>query len=49
MFKGTYDFLIDCHTNEEVSKVDFTRGKEPYKYQLGGVETVLRQYKGKLS
>lgn len=48
MFRGAYDFLIDCYENPEIERVDFTRGNEPYKYQLAGVETILKQYSGKL-
>lgn len=47
MFRGTYDFLIDCYQNDLIQKIDFTRGDESYKYQLAGKETVLKQYSGK--
>ena len=40
LFRGTYDFLIKQIQNESknVMQIDFTRGDEPYKYKLGGVE-----------
>lgn len=48
MFRGTYDFLLDCYQKSDIQKVDFTRGNESYKYQLAGVESTLKQYRGKL-
>lgn len=44
MFRGIYDFLIKNYEDDEIDKVDFTRGNESYKYQLAGVDTVLKQY-----
>lgn len=49
MFRGAYDFLIDCYQNDDIQQVDFTRGNESYKYQLAGEETVLKRYHGKIS
>ncbi len=46
MFRGIYDFLVECFNNNIVRQVDFTRGNETYKYQLAGVETKLKQYRG---
>ena len=46
LFRGTYDFLIKQIQNESknVMQIDFTRGDEPYKYKLGGVEMQLHNY-----
>lgn len=44
VFRGTYDFVVDCCDNEIISYVDFTRGDEPYKYKLNGEEDVLCSY-----
>lgn len=49
MFRGTYDFLIDCYQNDMIQQVDFTRGNENYKYQLAGVETVLKNFCGRIN
>lgn len=46
MFKGAYDFLLDCYQNDAIQRIDFTRGNESYKYQLAGEETILKQYCG---
>lgn len=46
LFRGTYDFLIKQIQNESknVMQIDFTRGDEPYKYKLGGIEMQLHNY-----
>ena len=45
MFRGSYDFIIECCNNPDIKCVDFTRGKEEYKYKLGGKEMELHTYK----
>lgn len=44
MFRGTYDFLVQCYRDSTLSEVDFTRGNEDYKYRLGGEESKLYKY-----
>ncbi len=47
MFRGAYDYILDCLKNE-IEMVDFTRGDESYKYQLNGEEMQLVHYYGHL-
>ena len=46
MFKGAYDFICDEINNKRhnVTQIDFTRGNEGYKLQLGGEELILNHY-----
>ena len=46
MFKGAYDFICEEINNKRynVTQIDFTRGDESYKFQLGGVELSLKHY-----
>jgi len=44
MFRGIYDFILDCSIKDEIREIDFTRGDEEYKYKLGGVETKLYNF-----
>ena len=46
MFKGAYDFICEEISNKRynVAQIDFTRGDESYKFQLGGVELPLNSY-----
>ena len=46
MFKGAYDFICEEINNKRynVAQVDFTRGNESYKFQLGGKELPLNSY-----
>lgn len=41
LFRGAYDFILDQYSDESIRVVDFTRGDEQYKYNLGGVEIKL--------
>lgn len=46
MFKGAYDFICEEINNKRynVSQIDFTRGNESYKFQLGGEELPLNNF-----
>lgn len=46
MFKGAYDFICEEINNKRynVAQIDFTRGNESYKFQLGGKELPLNNY-----
>ena len=46
MFKGAYDFICEEINNKRyhVAQIDFTRGNESYKFQLGGEELPLNSY-----
>ena len=46
MFKGAYDFICEEINNKRysVTQIDFTRGNEGYKFQLGGEELFLNNY-----
>lgn len=44
MFRGAYDFILMQYDNDDIKIVDFTRGNEQYKYNLGGVEIQLKSY-----
>lgn len=46
MFKGAYDFICEEINNKRynVTQIDFTRGNEDYKFQLGGEELPLNNY-----
>ena len=46
MFKGAYDFICEeiNHKRYHVTQIDFTRGNETYKLQLGGQELILHNY-----
>lgn len=44
MFRGTYDFLLECCKDPGVKEVDFTRGDEEYKYKLGGTDSEIRSF-----
>lgn len=41
MFRGAYDFILEQYDSREPRHIDFTRGNEQYKYDLGGSETTL--------
>lgn len=46
MFIGAYDFICEEINNKRynVTQIDFTRGNESYKFQLGGVELPINNY-----
>jgi len=44
LFRGAYDFILQCYENKEIEEVDFTRGNEDYKYKLAGTEIKLYEY-----
>ncbi len=44
MFRGAYDFILSQYDSDHPMKVDFTRGNEKYKYDLGGKEITLFSY-----
>ena len=44
MFKGIFDFIMQCHEDRSLREIDFTRGDEEYKRSLGGEETRLYQF-----
>lgn len=46
MFKGSYDFICEeINTKKHnVTQIDFTRGSEDYKFQLGGKELLINNY-----
>lgn len=46
MFKGAFDFICEEIQNNKykVKQIDFTRGNEAYKFQLGGKELLLNNY-----
>ena len=46
MFKGAYDFICEEINSKKhnVTQIDFTRGNEVYKFQLGGKELTLHNY-----
>jgi len=41
MFRGAYDYIVSTYNDNNVEIVDFTRGNEQYKYNLGGTEKRL--------
>ena len=45
MFRGAYDYIVSTANDPSIESVDFTRGNEPYKFQLGGSETLLENYR----
>ena len=46
MFKRAYDFICEEINNKRynVTQIDFTRGDENYKFQLGGEALFLNHY-----
>ena len=44
LFRGAYDFILEEYENDLIQTIDFTRGNEQYKYNLGGVEVNLYSY-----
>lgn len=44
LFRGAYDFIRMQYDEDNVAVVDFTRGNEQYKYNLGGVEVNLQSW-----
>lgn len=44
MFRGIYDFIMENCCDNNIKKLDFTRGDEEYKYKLGGKEIRLYDF-----
>ena len=44
LFRGAYDFILEQYSDDSIRVVDFTRGDEQYKYNLGGVEVNLESW-----
>lgn len=44
MFRGAYDFILGMYSDDTIRIVDFTRGDEQYKYNLGGKEKILESF-----
>lgn len=45
LFRGAYDFILEQYSDDSIKAVDFTRGDEQYKYNLGGVEVKLGSWR----
>ncbi len=44
LFRAAYDYIVTAFECNSLDELDFTRGDEPYKYKLGGVETELSSF-----
>ena len=43
-FRGIFDYIIKSYETDEIQQIDFLRGSEPYKYELGCVDLQLLNY-----
>lgn len=44
IYRAAYDYILSTYDDDSIKIVDFTRGNEKYKYDLGGEEVLLYSF-----